>query len=277
MEPTAWKISGASVQGSSHLERNVPCQDAHAFRLTAGGDLLLAVADGAGTAERSQEGARAAVEQVVAALAAALQNGAPGDEAGWQALVAQAFEAARQAVIDLAADAGAPLRSFATTLACAVASGGWLAAGQIGDGAVVAQDEQGRLFLTVRPQRGEYANEAYFLTMPEALQSLAVYSAARPVRGLALTTDGLLRLAFKLPEYVPSPQFFAPLLDFTAAAGSPEQAQADLAAFLASPRVCARTDDDKTLLLAARVTPGPSAGEGQGNESLRCGRYSPGS
>ena len=255
MAAFVWRISGASVRGTSHLEKDIPCQDSHAYRLTAGGDLLLAIADGAGTAERSLEGAQTAVEQAVAALEASLQNGVPGDEPGWQSLMAQAFEVARQAVADLASAANAPLRSFATTLACAVVSGGWLAVGQIGDGAAVAEDEQGGLFLTARPQRGEYANEAYFLTMPDALTYLAVYSAPRPIRALVMTTDGLLRLAFKLPEYEPSPQFFTPLLAFIAGAGDPDQARSNLTAFLNSARVCARTDDDKTLLLAARVVP----------------------
>ena len=259
MTAPAWHISGVSVQGTSHLEKNIPCQDTHAHQLTVSGDLLLAIADGAGSAERSQEGAQAAVEQAVAVLEAALQNGAPGDEAGWQTLIARAFASARQAVVDLAAAGNAPLRSFATTLACAVVSGGWLAVGQVGDGAVVAEDEESGLFLTARPQRGEYANESYFLTMPDVQDYLAVYSAPRSIRALALTTDGLLRLAFKLPDYEPSPQFFRPLLAYIAAMDSPEQARSDLAAFLGSARVCARTDDDKTLLLATRVAPNPPA------------------
>lgn len=255
MNLPVWRVVGASVQGTSHLDKNIPCQDAHAYRFGAGGELLLAIADGAGSAERSQEGAQCAVQQVIAALEACLQNGVPGDEAGWQALLAQAFAAARQAVVQMAADQNVPLRSFATTLACAVVCDPWLAVGQIGDGAAVAEDGQGTLFLTARPQRGEYANEAYFLTMPDALKYVAVYVAGSQPRSLALTTDGLLRLAFKLPEYEPSQRFFQPLLAFIAASEESERAQVDLAAFLSSSRVCARSDDDKTLILATRVAP----------------------
>jgi uncharacterized MAPEG superfamily protein len=258
MTSPAWHISGVSVQGTSHLEKNIPCQDIHGYRLTAGGELLLAIADGAGSAERSQEGAQAAVIEAITSLEAALEAGVPGDEAGWQALIAQAFAAARQSVVELAASDNALLRSFATTLACAVVSGDWLAVGQIGDGAAIAEDMDGMLFLTARPQRGEYANEAYFLTMPDGLKFLTVYTARRFIRSLALTTDGLLRLAFKLPEYEPSAKFFQPLLAFTAAMDSPEKAQLELAAFLTSARVCARTDDDKTLVLATRAPPIPT-------------------
>ena len=252
MTAQVWRISGASVQGTSHLEKNIPCQDTHAFRLTANGDLLLAIADGAGSADRSREGAQAAAEQLLAGLETALQNGAPDNEAGWNALVGGAFAAARQAVVDLADANNEILRSFATTLACGVVSSGWLVAGQIGDGAVVAEDEDGGLFLTARPQRGEYANEAYFLTMPEAQDYLVVYSSKHPIRSLALTTDGLLRLAFKLPDYEPSPRFFEPLLTYIGSTASQDEAEASLVEFLNSTRVCARTDDDKTLLLATR-------------------------
>jgi hypothetical protein len=259
-----WRVVGASVQGTSHLDKNTPCQDAHACRFSAGGELLLAIADGAGSAERSQEGAQYAVQQVTAALDAALCNGVPVDEAGWRALIMQAFAVARQAVVQMAADQNASLRSFATTLACAVVCDDWLAVGQIGDGAAVAEDEHGALFVTARPQRGEYANEAYFLTMPDALNYVTIYVAGRPVRSLVLTTDGLLRLAFKLPEYEPSERFFQPLLAFMAVGVDPDQAQMDLAAFLNSPRVCARSDDDKTLVLATRAAqlePLTNAGE----------------
>jgi hypothetical protein len=73
------------------------------------------------------------------------------------------------------------------------------------------------------------------------------------VRALALTTDGLLRLALKLPAYEPHPQFFQPLLTFAREAADETLAQTELADFLASERVCTRTDDDKTLLLAVRT------------------------
>ena len=255
MTDPVWHILGVSVQGTSHLDKNTPCQDTHAYRLTANGDVLVVIADGAGSAERSQEGAQTAVEQAIISLEMAFQNGLPSDETGWQTLMTQVFADARQAVIQIADAENALLSSFATTLACAVVSGDWLTVGQIGDGAVVAEDEDSALFLTARPQRGEYANEAYFLTMPDALNSLVVYTAPRYIKSLVLTTDGLLRLAFKLPEYEPSVQFFQPLLAFTAGMDNPEQAKSELAAFLNSARVCARTDDDKTLILATRSDP----------------------
>jgi len=70
------------------------------------------------------------------------------------------------------------------------------------------------------------------------------------VRALAVMSDGLTRLALKLPANEPHPPFFQPLFAFASAADGQAQAEEQLAAFLASERVCARTDDDKSLVIA---------------------------
>ena len=248
-----WRIIAASVPGTSHLEKAMPCQDAHAFRVLPGGELLAAVADGAGSAEHSRMGAQMAVEGALVRLAALCQPAPPEDEAGWQAAITGLFDEIHLKLADFASAAGAQPSAFATTLTCALVTGNWVVVGQIGDGTGVAEDADGALFLAARPQRGEYANEAYFLTLPDTARCTAVFAAPRPVRALALTTDGLLRLALKLPAYKPHPPFFQPLLAFAREAADETRAQAELADFLVSERVCARTDDDKTLLLAVRT------------------------
>ena len=49
-----WRIVGASVQGTSHQKDDIPCQDAHGYRVLLSGAIVVAVADGAGTASRSR-------------------------------------------------------------------------------------------------------------------------------------------------------------------------------------------------------------------------------
>jgi hypothetical protein len=76
-----------------------------------------------------------------------------------------------------------------------------------------------------------------------------------PMQALAVMSDGLTRLALKRPTNEPHLPFFKPLFAFVeASAPSNDGAQASeaLTAFLASPRVCERTDDDKALVLALR-------------------------
>lgn len=251
MEPS-WHVIGASVQGTSHQTRGVPCQDAHACRVLPGGAILVAVADGAGTAERSDEGARCAVEGVIASLETALAEGPPKEDADWDALLVEGFHQARQAIAEFAEAERVSPRALATTLTCAVVSGEWLAVGQIGDGVVVARGEDGHLFAACEPQHGEYASETFFLTMEEALQQVEVRVYAQSIAALAVMTDGLVRLAMDLANSEPYLPFFQPLLAFAAQVEDKAAAQEQLEALLASERVNERTDDDKTLVLVAR-------------------------
>jgi hypothetical protein len=250
----AWQVIGASVPGAAHQQAGIPCQDAHQVRLSPRGDLLVATADGAGSAARSHDGSRLVVEQVIAALDASISQQRPRDDGGWRQLLNGAFAAAHRALVNYAAAEAAPLEAFATTLTCAVATEGMLICGQVGDGVVVLETADGALRTTVLPQRGDYANETVFLTSPGALEQVALHSEATAARALVVMTDGLLRLAMQLPDYTPLPGFFHPLLAFVAEAEDTHQAQHDLATFLASARVSNRTDDDVTLVLARRRT-----------------------
>jgi hypothetical protein len=250
-----WRVIGASVTGTSHRAKALPCQDAHWARVLADGTLLAAVADGAGSATRGDEGARLVVQGAIAALTRRLDAALPDDEAGWMAAMIGAFREAHEALVAFATGEGIAIRSLATTLSCAVVTERDVVVGQLGDGAVVIEDDDGQLQTAVRPARGEYANETFFLTKRSSLDQVVVSGGPQPVRSLILTTDGLLRLAFKLPAYEPHLPFFRPLLGFLAEADDRRRAEADLSAFLNADRLSARTDDDKTLLLARRLAP----------------------
>ncbi len=247
---TSWRVVGASVQGAGHRAEGLPCQDAQFWRALPSGELIVALADGAGSAACAAKGAQAAVVAAAGVLAEQATSRRLAREGGWPLVMAGAFRAARGVVEQLAGAARRPLRDYATTLTCIVAGEDGLVTAQIGDG-LVAVENGGGLFLAARPQRGEYANEAYFLTMPRALDHVVVESWPGPVQSLAASSDGLLRLALRLPGQEPYEPFFRPLFGFVAAADAAE-AQRQLVKFLDSPRVCARTEDDKTLVVAVR-------------------------
>ena len=253
-----WNLISASATGTSHTRNNTPCQDAHRWSLMETGTLLIAVADGAGSADRSQAGAVCAVEVAIAFLEGALAAVLPEDEPGWERLLTEAFKQARAAVFALAEADNLPARVFACTLTLAIANDEWLVTGQIGDGVVVAQTLSGELITVSPPQRGEYANETHFLIADDALSEFdgriyRQHETIEAIASLAVMTDGLLRLALDLTEDRPHAPFFNPLLNFAAHHTDPKEAREQLRAFLDSPRVNARTDDDKTLVLAARI------------------------
>lgn len=238
--PAEFGVLGASVIGTRHLDQHALCDDCCGW-LTVPGGVALAVADGAGFADRADEGSRLAILGALEVLA-----GWDGDqEAGLRAAAAGA-----RARIEAAAD-GDPVSAFSTTLLVAVWTAETLAVLQIGDGVVVARDADGVRAVT-RPDHGEHYNETVFVTSAEqAERTQVVVESAAGITDVALLSDGLQGLALELALHRPVPGFFAPFFKL-ARGGSSQASCGKIARFLASPRVCARTDDDKTLVVATR-------------------------
>jgi len=261
-----WRWAAASIAGTSHRAAGTDCQDAHAAAVRSDGVLVAAVADGAGSAPHSARGAAVAAAAAVGTL---LRDGGPagGGSEGTRAAdrdvearrardaerLAAALQAARAAVQVLADAEGWPVRDLACTLSCAIVRPEGVLAAQIGDGLIVAVGPDGVVTAVTMPQRGDYANETTFLTSEGAVAAAldAMTRADVDVAAVVLLTDGLLRLALDVATATPHAAFFQPLARFAAAIDDVEKATAHLAAFLDSPRVRARTDDDLTLLVAA--------------------------
>jgi hypothetical protein len=104
------------------------------------------------------------------------------------------------------------------------------------------------------PDRGEYENTTVFVTQDEALEHLQFEIVDRPIRKVAVFTDGIQRLALDLHNHVPHGPFFSAMFSrlSTCPPGRAEQVTDDLRDFLGSERVNNRTDDDKTLVIALR-------------------------
>src|SRR5262245_39729104 len=154
-----WRVVGASVTGLSHLRAGQACQDAHRWHELASGVLLVAVADGAGTAPLSAVGASLAAQAAVAEAAERLRDCLPCAEGDWLLLLRGVFEAARGAVEAGAEARGHPAGDLATTLLLAVATPDFVAAGQVGDGAAVVRLADDRYVALTRPPAQEYVNE----------------------------------------------------------------------------------------------------------------------
>src|SRR4051794_30178504 len=88
-----WRVQGVSVQGHSHLREGVECQDAYRQTTVGSGPArVLAVADGAGSRERSAEGAALAVGLATAVLAERVRSaGVPDRPDRWHSLLHGAY------------------------------------------------------------------------------------------------------------------------------------------------------------------------------------------
>jgi hypothetical protein len=241
---------GVAATGKGHLRRDLPCQDA--FRVWHGpaGIDVIAVADGAGTAEFAHLGAAKAAELAIGALWAHFLRGLTNRPTISRALQ-DAFATVRHELSMYAERASIPLSSLATTLTVAVLMPDCLAVAQTGDGLIAAKNDLGELKAATRPQRGEYANETSFITTEggDIPGCVEVYT---PAAALAVLTDGLLPIAADYPEHQPYRGFFEPMFTALQRAGDPDALTRQLADFLGSERVNAHTDDDKTLVLAVR-------------------------
>ena len=245
-----WRVVSACAAGTSHLRNGIPCQDAFAVA-QAGQSLLLFAADGAGSAARAEEGSRLAVEAALAAARAEIESGETRDADGWRSVLERIVRAARER---LEAESPQGLRDLSTTLLGVVWSPGHVAALQVGDGWIVIESA-GSMRAPICPVKGEHFNETIFVTS-SGFAELARYEviAGEEVSGIAVLTDGLEMVSMDMVDGTPHEPFFRPLFEL---ARDPEEdlatAELDLDHFLCSERICERTDDDKTLIVAVRT------------------------
>ncbi|HEY1245141.1 MAG TPA: PP2C family serine/threonine-protein phosphatase, partial [Hyphomicrobiaceae bacterium] len=223
--------------------------------------LVASLADGAGSAERADAGARLATSVSVEVVVEALADGAAGVKDA-PALLRFAAEQARLAVAALAGHEEQDVADFASTLLVALlhAEGG--AIGQIGDGAVVARNGSGVWQPILWPDHGEYVNTTRFLTDPDGLDHLRVEDIPGCVESICLFSDGLERLVLDLRARTAHAPFFDAV--FRRFGDDPQPGHAsrisrELTALLGSDAVNSRTDDDKSILCATLLRRGNGA------------------
>jgi len=246
-----WRCISASVIGSSHIAQKLPCQDAHATVALDDGTLIVAVADGAGSAKRSEEGAQLAVQNSLSYLVEHLQTTHPETAAECEILLEEALKNTRAALGTIAPEE--KLREVATTLLLTVITDRWLSTVQVGDGAVVCRNQFGSFRVLSEKGDSEYINETTFLTSNDYLDHLhRTTLPSEEVNGLAVFSDGIQLLALRYADNTAHEPFFRSMFEF---AETPTSSCAEMEEFLLSERVCERTDDDKTLVLAIRHAP----------------------
>ncbi len=251
-----WRVIGASEQGTSHLQHGLPCQDAYAWQVI-GDHLIIAVADGLGSAARAEQASKALVEEVLHLFAAKqpalLQDDTP--ENNHEEILGSIFFAARALLEQIATIEKEPLKDYASTLLVAILHPNGFIAGQIGDGAMVAKLADDSLILVNTPQQGEFINETIPITADNALDALTVVTYQGEIKAFSVFSDGLQNLALDMSNQMPYAPFFTPLFKIASDVSlDSDYTSEQLAGFLQSERICQRTDDDKTLVLAAYIS-----------------------
>ena len=256
-----WRVHGVSVEGYRHRRSGTPCQDAWLSRDFGPPDApvtVLAVADGAGSRTRSDEGSALAVRLAADGFARRAAE-RPRTAAGVRTALREAFLDVRH---EFLRRTGPDAKEFATTLTVVVLAPDWIGHLSVGDGFVVlragAVDGVPQFHLLPQPEAAsEYSNETVFLTSAEAERSVRTACVRDPgVDGVLLSTDGLAQLALSWADgrpQQPKPSFVAAMLRSLDTPGEdPDEDERALAVLLRSDQLTAVNADDKTLLRAVR-------------------------
>ncbi|GAA0820847.1 PP2C family serine/threonine-protein phosphatase [Colwellia asteriadis] len=233
----AGRFLGSSVTGTSHLDKNIPCQDAWQVTETATG-LVACVSDGAGSAKHSHIGSRLLVDEVCQALD---QQVALGES------TIKSVTAAIRNVRETVSQQG-EIADYHATL-CGVVTGiEGSVVFHLGDGVIIGVNpDDWSDFIVSEPENGEFAETTYFFTLPDWQSHLRFICAPKRYTLWFLMSDGAASFAALTNPYRPTENFLLPIHNYLNSVDNATGQQA-LENTLKDPRTNSITSDDKTLV-----------------------------
>lgn len=214
-----WKVSHACCVGTAHLETCSPCQDQVDSKTYSNGLIVAALSDGAGSASFSHYGAYIVVQQAMDLVAEHFHEAFGGGKrktAFKTHLIASLrrvlYETAKVGINLTEQERIAnskPHRSEALLVPCsarqlactlllvAIKNNDYIIL-HIGDGVIGAEAIEARrkhLLVMSGPSNGEFANETYFITSPDAENKAQIITgklnnSLRRITGFILMSDG---------------------------------------------------------------------------------------
>ena len=250
-----WTWACASQIGTSHIRSGRRLQDAHSCFTCSreeGPIFVGIVSDGAGSAELGGQGATLVCRSVGQSARRHFADGSSPPDA---AAIEYWVDEARDLIYNAAERRSKSARDFACTLVCVISDGATSVVCHIGDGCVVARaQDSGLWFAPTWPDHGEYASTTTFVTDQPAAK-VRITAVDRPIDALALFSDGIERMVLDMTAQEPSQRFFnfvaQPIIGSPVASGKDAQLSRLLKDYLGGEQVNERTDDDKTLVIAA--------------------------
>jgi len=216
--------------------------------------MVAVVSDGAGSALHAEIGSRTVCLMFLKACRSflarsSLSSLSEDDVWDW-------IDGIREAVNIKAKAYNALPRDFAATLVAVLAGPEVSVVVHVGDGAVVLKHAGTQEWIVPSwPFQGEYASTTAFVT-DDPQPRLVVTAVEGIVEEFALFSDGIERLVLDHVSKLPHQPFFnrmlAPLKTSRALSLDRDLSSA-LQSYLATPAICERTDDDKSLVLGLRL------------------------
>ena len=243
----AWRWAAASAVGTSHIRSGNRLQDAYAVSMLNRDHILAVVSDGAGSAKFGAYGAWIVCRFLKVRFRDWFTETQvlPDDET-----VMVWTDELRDRISTIAKERGSTQRQFAATLAFLLISPTEILALNIGDSAIVGREDS-NWEVICWPENGEYASTTFFVTDEPKLR-LNIVRQKLNYDAFALFSDGINDIALSHLEQRAYTNFFDPMMrpiDKSSGTNRLCDLSQILYRFLESPRVCEKTDDDKTLIL----------------------------
>lgn len=204
---------GFSITGKSHADIGTCCQDNHKIKRLDNGWIIAAVADGVGSAAKSEIGSKIAVETVVSMC----EEYMPWDYSliSIKSMMRTAYNYAFKQIVREAEKNGDPIEDYDTTLTMVIYDGHKIIYGHSGDGAIIGLNTFGDYIPITTPQKGP--DKVSVIPLRAGYTSWVIDSYDEELAAVLLMTDGTLDAVFKpylLREinrgiYIPVASFFA--------------------------------------------------------------------
>lgn len=245
-----YKHISVSVTGKSHLDRDEPGQDScrsGAFRYVDKDFFVGIVSDGAGSTSHGGIGAEMICEKMYMQIIYAIRGGKELSTVTDEDLK-EWISNARQAIITESEKNNLRINDYACTLIGVVTTDNYALYFQIGDGCIVIgnNEEYSTVFW---PEQGEYANSTYFISDEMYVDHLKIEHQEKVPKKIAIFTDGIQGLVLSFTTKTVHAGFFDPIFKVLAS-GLPDELTRYLNTLFVSKEINARSDDDKTLVLA---------------------------
>lgn len=178
-----------SLIGTSHqLKEDGICQDANGVKVLDNGWVVAVIADGIGSAAKSNIGATIAVETVLSFISDNCLD--QWHTTGLKSLIRVAYHKAMKAINVVATENGDDISEYDTTLTTVIYNGVNLVYGHVGDGGIIVLSPFGTYSQITKVQKGESYNETYVLrSSPDAWDFGVSHES---VCAFVMVTDGIL-------------------------------------------------------------------------------------
>lgn len=230
MSSSDWAIAYSSVLGNSHIQENLPCQDACLVEFENGYGIAI-VSDGAGTCSNSHIGSKLVCTfahyhfRQLITKHKLFENRQMPLKQEWDDIAFEVFFNVKSDLVNFSIQESINLKSLSCTLICTIFSPYGLLVAHIGDGrGGYLKDNKWHSMFT--PFRGEFANETVFVTseiweVGLIEKYIPTHIIEYPVEAFCLLSDGCEKASFEVNLYdkenevyydpnLPFPNFFNP-------------------------------------------------------------------